>query len=551
MPSTPKQKAAANVGYWAAGPNKIKLQAGVFSFKNREYQIEPMTSNCRRRCYMKATQLGFTEMEVLRALHAMIFKYLPKGVLYMFPNTDAVREFGKSRFDPLIAANRYAIGRYVKPAGKGTDTASLKKIGDAFLFLRGARLSHKISQQDESIQMIGIPVDRLVFDEVDKMSKKVIAKARGRLGDSDIKEEVFIANPLVPDDGIDEIFQDSDQRYWFRKCRFCGKFTCAEKFFMEDPERCVGTRQDGTGYIACHNCGRELLIDWFEGESLTSEWVPDVKANTDYMQGYQLSQLTSIKNDPLEILHQYRNPPERNLGDIIRLRLGFPWIGAEDRLTSADVYNCCNGEEMHSHSAGPCCMGVDVGDTKHVVIGQRINREQYQVLKVIQLTSWQDIGDIARRFNVRSAVIDMRPLRDAAADFQSKQKYPVFLCEYSDNPAFMRLWDTKKGVVKDYRTALFDETHRMVVTPGMLTIPRKTNLEIQEFVKQMCNPYKILEISEKTGAKAFRYRGKNDHYRNAMNYFLLAAQKSGVARAGGKKKKQKFAISDYNVLGVN
>ena len=531
---TPEECASQDCGYWASELYKIKLQTGPFTYKGHEYQIEPMKLQPRRRCIMKGTQGGWTEIEVLDSLHGMRYKRLPTGVLYLFPTTDDVGEFSKSRFNPLILSNREAIGKFVKSAGKGTDTASLKKIHDAFLYLRGARLSQKISDINESSKLKSIPVDRVVFDEVDHMDEDVIAKALGRMGHSLIKEERYLSNPIIPGEGIDKLFTESDQRQWYRKCHTCGKFTCAELFFMEDPERCVGVRKDGTGYIACHNCGREIFI-------IDGHWEVTCKENSDYMHGYHWSQLTSVFNDPLEILDQYRNPPQGNLADIMRLRLGLAYIAEEDRLLKSQVFACCNNDNMYSSHSGPCAMGVDVGEIKHVVIGIRSGNEQYQIVKMAQfsgLEAWNQIHDLARQFHVKSAVIDIRPDTDMCRQFQKEEPYRVFLCEYSDNPAYTRTWDTIKKIVKDYRTALFDETHRWVVNPGMLTIPRNSHPEVKEFVKQMCNAYKLLETNKKTGAKAYRYKGKKEHYRNALNYFLLAASRHRIRTVSRYKTKR-------------
>jgi len=547
MALTPNQIASEDCAYWVQ-LMRIRLQVCTFSFKDHEYQLEPMRSMVRRRCYRKGTQGGWTEIEVLRTLWAMIHKHHPMGDLYMFPDADTVQEFAKSRFNPLILANKEAIGKYVKPGGKGTDTASLKKVHNAFLYLRGARLSQKLHDVAESAKMSSIPVDAIKFDELDKMDEamEVIAKARGRLGHSKIKEEVYLSNPLVPGEGIDKMFELSDQRYWFRKCRACGEYTCAELFFAEDPERAVGVRADGTGYIACKKCGRELPISWEDRPNhATSEWVPQVKENSDFMHGYHWSQLTSVFNDPLEILHDFRNPPEGNLADVYRLRLGLPYIAAEDRLVPAQVYDCCNNDGMYSSHEGPCAMGVDVGIVKHIVIGTRGGNNQYKILKVARLSEWNDIRDRARKFNVQSTVIDIRPYQDKVKEFQSSNpRFNIFLCEYSNNPAFLRKWDIKTGIVKDYRTALFDESHRIAVTPGMLSIPRICD-EIKEFVKQMCNAYKLLETHKKTGAREYRYKGANEHYRNALNYFLLAASKNRIIRASDIKTASEKVISNY------
>ncbi len=529
---TTEDLASASAGYWAT-LKKIRLQAGTFSFVDHEYQLEPMCSTARRKCVMKATQGGFTESEVLDSLHGMIFRILARGVLYLFPTADDVNDFSKSRFGPLILANPQSIGKYVKTAGKGTDTASLKKIHDAFLYLRGARLSQKIGDVSESVRLKNIPVDRVVFDEYDHMDEAVILKALGRMGHSKVKQERYLSNPLVPGEGIDKIFSNSDQRHWFRKCG-CGEWTCAELSFPD----CVKIKKDGTGYIGCNKCGKEVFIR-------DGEWVPSVRDNSNYMHGYRWSQLTSVFNDPAEILEAFSNPPEGNLADVYRLRLGLPYIAAEDRLVSAQVYDCCNNDGMYSSHDGPCAMGVDVGIVKHIIIGTRSGNNQFRILKVARLSDWNDIHDLGRKFHVQSTVIDIRPYQDKVKEFQSSNpKFNVFLCEYSDSPAFLRKWDIKLGVVKDYRTALFDETHRMVITPGMLSIPRICD-EIKEFAKQMCNAYKLLETNKKTGAKEYRYKGKEAHYRNALNYFLLAASKNRIVRIGNIKTNQVKVISEY------
>ena len=524
-----------DAGCWAV-MNEIKLQTGIFSFKDHEYQIEPMCFTGRRKCIMTGTQGGFTEDEVLDSLHGMRYGHLPQGVLYLFPTTDDVGEFAKSRFNPLIASNPEAIGKYVKSAGKGTDTASLKKIHDAFLYLRGARLSQKISDINESSKLKSIPVDRVVFDEVDHMDEDVIAKALGRMGHSKIKQERYLSNPLIPGEGIDKIFSTSDQRHWFRKCT-CGEWTCAELSFPE----CVKIRTDGTGYIGCNKCGKEVPIWTGKG---SAEWVPSMPSNSDFMHGYRWSQLTSTFNDPAEILDDFSNPPEGNLADVYRLRLGLPYIGAEDRLTEAQIYECC-GQEIQSHShSGPCAMGVDVGKIKHIVIGVRSGDDQYTIVKVAQLSSWDDIHDIAKRFNVKSDVVDIRPYEDSARKYQSESRHKTFLCEYKENSPQGTVYNDRTGIVSVNRTEIFDTSHRMVVTPGMLIIPRYCP-EIKEFAKQMCGAYKVLETNKKSGTSIYRYKGINEHYRNALNYFLLAASKNRIARVGGHRNRQEKVISEY------
>lgn len=555
-------------GLWAVD-NHIRLQSGLFSFDRRQYMIEPLApikklnmereevwGAPKRMCWMKATQLGVTEEEVVRSLHGLINGIYSRGVGYFFPTNDDVTEFGKTRFNPLIQANKNAIGKYVKNVGgRGTDTANLKKVGDAFLYLRGARLTRKIDDEAVSSKTSSIPLDRIVFDELDLMADtdsefKVVGKARGRLGDSDLQEECFISNPTTPEFGIDVMYAESDQRHWFMWCDRCQKFTtCAELFFMDDPEKCVGIRDDGTGYIRCLKCGGEVRKD-------IGEWVATKPGNTEYMRGYQLSQLASYRNDPAEILRDYRNPPEDNLSEVVRLRLGWPHISAEEKLKVEDVLACCDDSltPMNSHP-GPCAMGLDCMKVKTLIIGARLpngGRIVYGTWEIPGegIESWNRVADLCNRFHVKSGVIDIRPYEDMARHFQSQyaSKMKIWLCEYKETTPLGTIFNPNTGMVQVARTEIMDASHRLVATPGELILPRRGR-KMTEFARQVCSPFKILDTNKKTGQKVFRYRKTNvpDHFRHSLNYFMLA---SGTKRIGtvnrhaGKKKRSLTTVNN-------
>jgi hypothetical protein len=539
MELTPKEIAQVVPGYWADKLYKLQLQGGPFSFKGHEYQIDLMNGKFpRRRCYMKATQGGFSEIEVLNALHGMINHRYRQGVLHMFPTSDDVLDFSKARFAPLIAANKEAIGKYVK----STDTAGLKRIGDAFLYLRGARLAQKVGPNDEgeSSKLRGIPVDCVKFDEYDLMDSDAVEKAKGRMGHSLLKEEVYISNPTQEDYGIDLIFKLSDQRYWFRKCT-CGHWTSAELSFPH----CVKVRKDGTGYIGCDKCGKELPVWAGEG---TGEWVAQYPDKSNYMHGYRWSQLTSAFNDPAEILEDFTNPPNGNLGDIYRLRLGLPYSSRDDKLKKSDVLSCCGNDVAPNTHSGPCAMGVDVGKVKHVVIGFRTGNDTYEILRAAKCESFNEIHDLAKRYGVKSAVVDIRPYEDEARQFQRSEPYRIYLCEYSDSMISETQFNDNNGTVKVHRTGIFDSSHRLFMR-GKARLPRQTP-EVEEFARQCCNCAKFEEKDKKKGTTVYRYRPTGDqqeHFRSALNYFLIAASGSKIARvsSSGSPNKQEFADNSY------
>ena len=521
-------------GYWAS-QCPIKLQAGVFTFHGREYQVEPMNTPARRKCYIKGTQiLGATEIEGLISLHGMIMGKYKLGVAHIFPTMDEVGEYSKSRINPLIAANRSFIGKYVKTQKSGTDTTSLKKVGPtAFFHLRGARQAQKIgaSAESTSSKTSSFSVNRAVFDEVDYMDVDVIEKYKGRMRDHPHREEVYLGNPSHEDHGIDLIFKQSDQRFWFRKCPSCtgvistpaaitasGVWTCAEKSFPD----CVKIRPDGTGYVGCDKCGKELLPWAGKG---SAQWVPDFPTKTQFMRGYMASEMISPRCDPGEVLADFINPPFGNLADVIRLRLGRPYSSREDKLRINDVLaNCGNDSPALSHS-GPCAMGVDVGKAYHaVVIGVKTANDHYEVIKTRKADNFQEVFDLARKYNVKSDVADIGPDFETVRKYQKSSGHKTFLCQYLDNAMIDEAFNDNTGVVKVDKTAIFDKTHRLLLN-GHIRLPARCP-DIDEFARQCCNCARFEEIDKRKNTIVNRYRptgDREDHFRSAVNYFVLAA----------------------------
>jgi hypothetical protein len=418
---------------------------------------------------------------------------------------------------------------------------SLKSVNGANLYLRGAGLSQIIEGEGESGALKGISVDKVVFDEIELMDELAIAKAVARMYATEVNngrgEQVYIGNPGIPGRGIDKIFHQSDQRHWFRKCD-CGEWTCAELSFPD----CVKIRKDGTGYVGCDKCGKEV------GAS-DGKWIPLYPDKSREMHGYRWSRLTTPNCDPADVLEAFTNPPQGNLSDVYRLQLGLAHIAAENRLTTAQVYSCCGVDLMADSDPGPCAFGLDVGKTCHLVIGKRLDRKRISIVKVARLPGdgdWNEIDRMIKKFHCKSGVIDARPYESAARRFQKAQKMRIFLCEYSESTVLSRAYNAKTGIVKVNRTEIFDDTHALVTDPGRLGIPHISS-EIRIFAEQVCDPARMFD--DKKGV--YRYKGRDDHYRNALNYFLLAVDKIGIAKQQGQwdwshqEKKYPKVMNDY------
>ena len=516
---------------WAwAHINKIKLQAGAFLKKGHEYLIGPMQSKSRVKIKIKGAQMGFSECEILDSMHGMIHGKYPKGILYLFPTGNDVSEFSKARFGPLIDSNPGVIGQYVH----STDATNIKRIGSGMLYLRGARITQRVGGiKPESSKLRSIPVDKLVCDERDLMPDEMVAMALERMSHSDVKEESYLSTPTIPDYGIDRLWQSSDQRLWFIKCQSCNKHTCLE---LEFPGCIKGNQR------TCRHCGKEIYPK-------DGHWEAQEQSD---VAGWRISQLNSMYINCGDILKAYESPSDykTTTQEIYNSKLALPYIAAENRLTQQQVLSCCGIEMPLTGHAGPCAMGVDVGKKLHVIIGGKITPEQHKILKTIAVESWNDVHDLAEKFNVKIAVIDMYPEIHKAREFQEQEPYEIFLCDYSEYLSTGAQWNLLKGTVTVNRTEAMDEVHTLVTKPAMLTLPRMSD-GIKDYAVQMCNVAKILEITPETGASVYRYRKLGiDHFRHGTGYFYLAARRVGILEETyGRGPRQEYAEEPEYILG--
>lgn len=525
--------------FWAY-KKEIKLVDGIFGVAGRAYQIEPMRSDAQRQCNRKGTQGGWSQIHVLRAFHKLKYGYYPKGSLYLMPTDGDVTDFSSSRFKPLINDNPGEIGNYVRD----TNRDNLKRVGNGFLYFRGAHLKD-IKQAGQKIKsstrLKGIPVDEVVFDELDEMPAGARGLALRRMEDSDIKREVYLGNPTIPDYGIDRIYEvESDRRIWVIKCGSCGKHTCLETEFPNSLRR----TKEGKVFRACIKCGHEIFVK-------DGKWEVRDPDRTEYMEGYWGSHLIQPNTDLTELLNSYEQLSEqqnvsRATTEFYNLRLGLGYLSAENRLTPNDCYNICSRDAMRINHPGPCAMGVDCRSATvlHVVIGYRPYESGLAACKFARVSSYNDVYDLAKRFHVSSCVMDRKPEIRKAREFQDNADFEVFLCDYNEHQRHNPAFNSETGLVTINRTEVCEATHDLVIIPGRYTIPRRDS-EVEEYALEMSNMAKVLVEDEETGDRVYRYvKLGPDDYRHATNYFLLAAMRIGVCEPPKKRDSSRDAWSD-------
>ncbi|MCG2772498.1 MAG: phage terminase large subunit family protein [Desulfobacterales bacterium] len=418
-----------------------------------------------------------------------------RGILYLFPSKSDVLDFSRGRISPLIDDNPDTIGKWVQ----NTDAVGIKRIWNSFLYLRGM-----ISR----VGLKSIPVDLIIYDELDEAPQKNVDMAQERMGHSEFKEVLKLSNPTIPDYGIDKAFQETDQRYWLLKCPACGHHTCLEDTFPE----CL-KEVKGRVIRACERCQSEL-------DPSVGEWVAKRPSITE-KRGYHYSQLFSHYVAPGDILHQYRTT--NNLQDFFNLKIGVAYVEAENRLSVEEVLALCGNEGIVSSDTGPCTMGVDQGKDLHVVIGKKHWDKAGQVPHLGIYKDWEDLDRLMKAFNVSRCVVDALPETRNARAFAERHRGKVFLNYYQEHQKGRYAWNERDMTVSCNRTESLDASHNEIMQ-GQIILPKECEIT-RQFAQHLHNVAKKLEEDEETGSKRYIYVKLGvDHFRHGFNYEAMARQ---------------------------
>ena len=520
--------------YWVEGMRIVLANGEIYSFEKRPYLITPLDSQARLKCVRKARGLGFSETFIQDCIHGLSHGIYNQGVQYVFPTETAMREFVQSRFNVILKRNS-GLRRIVQD----TDTTYYKRVGRGNLFLNGGSLTIVIEGlQKESMSFRGKQIDKGLIDELDmfEQANDVVGSVMTSMKNSTIKAVTAISNPSVPNYGIDKLFQQSNQMYWYRQCLSCKELTCPDKEFpsLIDEEGCH-----------CWKCGGLL--------SYKGQWRADRPERNDLFgirskdwEGYHISDLSNPNDDPFTIWERYQDKSESNQEKLHKFSLGLPFMATTDALTLNEIYECCGYyPEVERLTGTACAMGVDVGSRSgfHVVIGYRTGKDSYEIIRLGCLESFEDVKVIGHRMGVKNCVCDMQPEVTAARRLQKEAGFPVWLCAYQHtNPVDEVVWDEDNRTVKVYRNSIFDASHR-VVSEKRLKLPMRSR-KIEEFARQYVDPVKVKEEGKHGIVYRYMSRSKDDHYRNTMNYFLLAAQTSRILRNKTYKKESRLARHD-------
>lgn len=514
---------ALNLHDWTLRYRQNLKPALPLDFGRHAFLVDLYKSDAQRLVVYKASQMGASEYAVSYALHAADQRRAT--VLYLFPTEGHVSDFSMARIGPAIEASEYLASKVVDARGgdgkRGADRVTLKRVGDRFIYLRGAQ----VSPEGMAPQLKSVDADVLVLDEVDEMDARAPSIAVKRLGHSLLAEERWISTPTYPGRGVHAKWLESDQREWCVRCGRCGEWQPLhiDQVVVEWDQlgrpRAWNGQGEGRAWAACQKCGAEL------DRLGPGRWVAGYPGRD--VVGYHLTKLFSPLVDLVHLVQALDTTDETKRREAFNQDLGEPYTPRGGQLTD-EVLDDCRRDYGHGSLPGlrPVA-GIDVGRVLHVVIRAPVSERPTESRQVFAgETTWDELGRLLKQHRVRMTVIDALPETTKAREFQAGMpKGSVWLAYYVNQAAGTKrqepaAWDEKEGVVNLDRTRTLDAMYGRFYE-RMATLPANAR-EIRDYYAHLKASVRVIE--EKPGGVqvASYVESGPDHLAHAENYCLVA-----------------------------
>lgn len=501
-----------------------------FDLEGHLYLADIYACSAQEMCVYKAAQLGISELFVSYDLHGCGVRGMT--ILHLMPTEGDVGDFSRQRFGGAIEASESVAGLIRDASGtqRGSDKVTLKRVGDGWLYLRGAQVDTK---KKEARQLHAVAADAVVFDEYDRMSPWVRDIALKRLGHSKIAEVRYGSTPTWAGQGIVTIWADSDQREWFVPCEHCGhsayiyidkKDDCHHMVLEWDdlgrPRTWYG-QNEKRAYIACGKCGREI------NHTAPGEWVARHPGRS--LVGFHPTKLHTNQIPLLKVITDLQSVDETGQRQAWNQHLGLAYSPRGGKLTE-EILDECRREYAHGPRGDDRPVaGIDVGKVLHLTIRSgSVNPDtgewhQWFAGEV----SWDDAIHLLKMYRVRRCVIDALPETTKAQELQAKfDKGVVWLCYYNLSDAGNKrlepfVWDEVDGIVSCDRTRVMDRMFAGFYD-GTSTLPLNIR-DTASYYDQMTAPTRK-QVTRDNGIQVSIYdEGENpDHYAHSETYCYIA-----------------------------
>lgn len=388
---------------------------------------------------MKSAQGGASIFALLAALWLAM-----RGrcqLAYFLPTADLARTFSSTRFLKIArdnAAVHSAMGDPADPRSRrmaDEGSANTRQIGPSLVHF--THLAGRITTE-------AMPLDALIFDEVQEMSLTDIEKAEERLSASALQTILRLSTATLPGTTIDFFYSDSDQREFHTRCACPDGVVLADAWDPQNGPLCIG---QGNGlaagvprqpFFVCPRCNT-IIKDPQDGAFIAHNPGAD-------RTGFHFPQMLSPRSSAAKIYSKWQN--RISTQNFYNRVLGRPYADPSTIPVRQHHLEACQDSTLRwgpprESGVDAVCMGIDqMGGENYVVIKARRDGQMHLVhLEVVQSDDpWKRCADLLREFSVTVAAVENAPNFNEAHRFAKAHDGRVFVISYATQSDEMVLW---------------------------------------------------------------------------------------------------------------
>lgn len=475
----------------------IRNENGMkLDFRDHPFMWEPYEDMSPRLAILKAAQIGFTTLAIIKTMWVAYYKGL--NIIYTLPTESDRNDFVAGKVNRILAQNPVMQGWT-----KDKDAVEQKAVGESLIYYRGT-WSQKAA--------IMVSSDLNVYDEVDASKLDVIEQYSTRLQHSKYKWEWYFSHPSAPETGIDKYWLKSDQKHWFVTCKECK----TEQYLMwpdsiDEERRC----------FVCKYCFAELSDD----DRRHGRWVAKYKDMP--VSGYWIPLLICPWVSAKEIIDYHNDKSEEYFYNKV---LGLPYIGNGNKLARHHLFQNLTSKVITPGNDERIVLGLDTGTQLYYTMGNEKGLCYYSTAK-----DYDEIDDLLKRFHKMVVICDQGG--DLIGSRALRERWPgrVYLCTFGTDRKSKELVRWGKG---DEQGHVIADRNRLIqlVTDEFIDkrIPLQgTEEDWAEYWAHWNNLARTTEIDQKTGMvkrKVWTKTGQSD-FPFATVYWRIGMMKFNSQKA--------------------
>lgn len=484
----------------------------LLEFRDHGFLLAYLQDDHKRIVTRKCTQVGMSSTTLIKVLFYGCQE--PLTSIFTLPTSPDAKNFVVAKFDPMIERSpglRKMVDRVVF-RDKPLFNTTVKRIGESYYFFKGSWAAHAAQS---------ISADIMVIDELDFQKPEIRSMWEERTQGSSSKDIIYwLGYPSIPGFGIEELFEDSDQRMWYIECN-----ECHVRQVLTFPESINFETQQ---YV-CKACKKELTDD----ARRRGLWKPTKQGKE--IHGYWINKLMAPWISAKQVIERFKNDTPKKF---FNYTLGLPYVSRESDLTEQIIDGTMIDEVEYvafksSEDIHIVC-GIDQGDVFHMltcivspsfmcVISKDIISDEGELIKKLEF------------YNPEMIVMDALPNRHTAKKIVEKFRGRCYM-------GLERNWSedgSSKG--NDYirvnrssmevgieRTESLDTMIELITggvikfrrsVPGMYT-RKKDEPGVVDMIKNL-----VPDVQERFGKmrRVWKYVGP-DHFAHALNFAIVSAK---------------------------